>query len=69
MRVPKYIEKKILKRAKLQERATILQQEIDNWCEKHNIELKYSVSHVCLFTEPMMVALHTINEIKESKED
>ena len=64
MKVPKYLEKKIFKRAEFQERASVLQNEIEEWCEKHNIELQYTISHVCLFNEPMMVALDTIESIK-----
>lgn len=67
MKLPKYLEKKIFKRAELQERASVLQSEIEEWCEKHNIELQYTLSHVCLFNEPMMVALDTIQTIKDAE--
>ena len=65
MKVPKYIEKKILQRAAAQMRANSLQKEIENWCKDHNIELTYCISHVCLFTEPGMVALTTKHDIEE----
>ena len=67
MKLPKYLEKKIFKRAELQERASVLQREIEEWCEKHNIELQYAVTHICLFNEPMMVALDTIETIKNAE--
>ena len=66
MRVPKYLEKKIFKRAESQEMASVLQREIEEWCEKHNVELQYTFSHVCLFNEPMMVAFDTIESIKNA---
>ena len=65
MKVPKHIEQKILRRASMQMKANSLQREIENWCEDHNIELTYCISHVCLFTEPGMVALTTKSDIEE----
>ena len=67
MRVPKYLEKKIFKRAELQEKASVLQREIEEWCKKHDIELQYTISHVCLFAEPTMVALDTIEAIENAE--
>lgn len=68
MEIPKYIKKKILDRAKLQRRANVLQQDIDDWCKSHGIETEYSKTHICLLTEPSMVAVSTIEEIEEKGE-
>ena len=65
MKIPKYMKAKILKRATLQGKANSLQQDIEEWCMKHSIELDYEISHICLYTEPMMVALRTIKKIEE----
>ena len=65
MKVPKYIEKKIRKRAMLQGAANVLQEEIEDWCAKHNIELEYSGTHICLYTEPGIVAIDTIERIEK----
>lgn len=66
MKIPKYIEKKIYDRAMAQRKASCLQGEIEEWCEKHNVELEYNISHICLFTEPDMVAIDTIERIKKA---
>ena len=66
MKIPKYIEKKINERARHQGKASCLQEEIEKWCAKHNVNLDYSGSHICLFTEPGMVAITTIEQIKNA---
>lgn len=64
MQLPKYIEKKIIRRASLQNSANALQREIESWCDKNGLDLKYKKNHLCLFDEPIMVACNTISELK-----
>ncbi len=66
MKIPKYIEKKIRERARYQGKANCLQAEIEEWCEKRNVELEYTGSHICLFTEPCAVARGVIESIKHA---
>lgn len=66
MKIPKYIEKKIRERARYQGKANCFQMGIEEWCAKHNIELEYSGTHICLFTEPYAVALGAIEQIKNA---
>lgn len=66
MKIPKYIEKKIRERARHQGKANCLQNEIEEWCEKHNIELEHSGTHICLYTEPYAVAFGVIESIKNA---
>lgn len=64
MKLPKYMRKKIIMRAKAQQTANNLQLEIEEWCEKNSVNLEYAITHVCLYTEPAMVALDTIERIE-----
>lgn len=66
MGIPKYIEEKINQRAKLQERANVLQFEIEEWCEKNNIDLWYSASYIVLYTEPEAAASMNIIDIENA---
>ena len=66
MKMPKYIEKKIQERARFQGKANWLQQEIEEWCAKRNIELEYTCTHICLYTEPYAVAAGVIESIKNA---
>ena len=57
MKVPKYIKQKILVRCEAQAKANRLQIEIEEWFEKRGIDIgEYNGTHVCLYTEPTMVA-------------
>lgn len=66
MKIPKYIKKKIQERARFQGKANWLQQEIEEWCAKRNIELEYTGTHICLYTEPYAVAAGVIESIKNA---
>lgn len=66
MKIPKYMKKKIMQRAILQQKCNNLQIDIEEWCEKRGIELEYAVTHVCLYIEPSMVAQSTIEEIEKA---
>ncbi len=69
MKLPEYMRKKIMRRAKLQKEANALQTEIDEWCEKHGIECEWNVSHVGLFCEPGVAALSTIRTIEKALQE
>jgi hypothetical protein len=58
MKIPKYIKQKIQARGEAQAKANSLQKEIEEWFEKRGLDIgTYQGSHVCLYTEPRMVAL------------
>lgn len=63
--IPKYIQKKVLRRAELQTKANSLQIEIEEWCAKKGIELSYSNTHVALYVEPIATFVQTEQEINE----
>ena len=65
MKLPKYMREKIMTRSVMQEKANRLQNEIEKWCEKHGVELEYCIAQVCLYVEPTMVALNTIESIEQ----
>lgn len=65
MKVPKYMKQMIMRRAQIQGKANSLQTKIDEWCEKHNVDTEYNITHICLYTEPVMAALRTIKEIED----
>ena len=68
-KTPKYILDKIQQRAKYQARANKLTLEIDEYLEKNNIEFEYTISHVCLFTEPAMVARVLTSKLTEDEDN
>lgn len=68
MKAPKYIMQKIRARCEHQEKANSLQNEIEEWCEKHGIDIgEYHNTHVCLYTEPRMV-MKSHHKILESED-
>lgn len=64
-KVPQYILKKIEQRERAQQLANNITMELDEYLEKNNIEFEYINSHICLFTEPEMVA----NKLREALEE
>ena len=63
-RVPKRILQLIERRERAQMLANNITMELDEFLEKNNIEFEYTNSHICLFTEPEMVA----NKLRETLE-
>ena len=63
-RVPKRILQLIERRERAQELANNITMELDEYLEENNIEFEYTNSHICLFTEPEMVA----NKLRETLE-
>lgn len=62
MKIPKYIMQKIKARCDAQVKANALQVEIEEWCEKKGIDIgEYQCTHICLYTEPLMVKHTHIN--------
>lgn len=55
-RVPKRILQLIKRRERAQILANNITMELDEYLEENNIEFEYTNSHICLFTEPEMVA-------------
>ena len=64
-KVPKRILQLIERREKAQELANNITMELDIFLEENNIEFEYTNSHICLFTEPEMVA----NKLRETLEE
>lgn len=64
-RVPKRILQLIERRERAQELANNITMELDEYLEENNIEFEYTNSHICLFTEPEMVA----NKFRETLEE
>ena len=64
-RVPKRIFQLIERRERAQELANNITMELDEYLENHYIEFEYTNSHICLFTEPEMVA----NKLRETLEE
>lgn len=64
-RVPKRILQLIERRERAQELANNITMELDEYLEENNIEFEYTNSHICLFTEPEMVA----NKLRETLEE
>lgn len=70
MKIPKYIKKMILDRATAQVKSNKLQDDIERWFEKHNIEVEWKDTHVGLYVEPqttMVTYLEALQNI-ENKE-
>jgi hypothetical protein len=64
-RVPKRILQLIERRERAQMLANNITMELDEYLEKQDIEFEYTNSHICLFTEPEMVA----NKLREVLEE
>lgn len=67
MKCPKYLEYKLLQRAKYAEKILLLNCEIDKWLEKNNIDTEYMYSHCMIYTEPRNGAYRTIEAIESEK--
>ena len=65
----KRVSKRILQLIERRERAQMLANnitmELDEFLENNDIEFEYTNSHICLFTEPEMVA----NKLREVLEE
>lgn len=64
-KVPKRILQLIERRERAQMLVNNITMEIDEYLEENNIEFEYTNSHICLFTEPEMVA----NKLRETLEE
>ena len=68
MKVPKYIHKKLGRRAALATEIMALTTDIDNWLEKNNINVsdEYKISSGLIYLEPYHVAKEIEERIKEA---
>lgn len=65
MKIPKYIQKMILYREKLQLKSNAVQIDIEKWFEKHNIEVEWKNTHVGLYVEPIATKSMYLRTLEE----
>lgn len=68
-KVPKRILQLIERRERAQMLANNITMELDEYLENNNIEFEYTNSHICLFTEPEMVANKLREVLEETEQD
>ena len=65
MKVPKYIKKMIFEREKAQAKSNELQCKIEDWFEKHDIEVEWCATHCALYNEPQPTRIMYLEALKE----